>query len=160
VPKHEGEEDAEGAGDAVGVGQTPGQRCEDEEEGEEVGEGGVGAVPGVACFCGGGQSYCSCAAEEGAGEPRRGMGLTLVVYHGSEDFLRREEETRHLPYRHLKVHLRELEESLEEPGHAQRAVALLPRGDAAECAARVRVVPGKGYRGIHDGAGVRKCAAW
>ena len=46
----EGEPDSGGEGG--GVRDTPSNTSKEEEEGEEVSEGGVGAVPGIFCFCG------------------------------------------------------------------------------------------------------------
>ena len=41
-----------------------------------------------------------------------------VVVDLAEDFLGRDDQAHHLPYRHLKVHLGELEQPLEEARHA------------------------------------------
>lgn len=53
-----------------------------------------------------------------------GQERTLVIVHGPEHLLRREEQAGHLPHGHLEVHLGEFEESLEEPWHADGAVTL------------------------------------
>ena len=49
VPEYEDERGVQRLRDAVGVGEAPGERCEGEQEREQVGEGGVWAVVG---FCG------------------------------------------------------------------------------------------------------------
>lgn len=53
---HEYEEEGQSYDRAGGVRvrDSPGDACEEHEEGEEVREGGVGAVPGVFRFCRGG----------------------------------------------------------------------------------------------------------
>ena len=44
---------------------------------------------------------------------------TLVVINTPPYFLRRNKQRPHLPDRHLEVHLRKLEQALEEAWHAQ-----------------------------------------
>lgn len=74
---------ADGLREAVGISEAPGQRGQEEEEGEEVGKGGVGAV--VCVF------------------------RLFVVEHVPEHLLRCYQQMRHLPYGELEVHLREFE---------------------------------------------------
>lgn len=54
VHEHEEEGQSYGCAGGVRVRYSPGYACEEHEEGEQVREGGVGAVPGVFRFCGGG----------------------------------------------------------------------------------------------------------
>ena len=82
--KDEEEREAQGGGEGGGGGDAPGDAGEEHEEGEEVGEGRVGAVVGVFRL--------------------------LVVVDGAEDFFRGEEEGRHFPDCHFKVHLGEFED--------------------------------------------------
>lgn len=53
----------------------------------------------------------------------------MVVY-GPEDLLRRNNQVQHLPQGHLKVHLRKLEQALEEARHADALIAARGRGAA------------------------------
>ena len=46
-----------------------------------------------------------------------------MVIYASKDFLGSYQQTPHLPYGHLEIHLGELEEALEEARHAE---AILP----------------------------------
>lgn len=50
---HEDEDQhyAQRLAEAVGIGEAPGERGEDQEEGEQVGEGRIGAVPSVLGLC-------------------------------------------------------------------------------------------------------------
>lgn len=71
--------------------------------------------------------YCTGLADEGGGGLERGREQsTHVVVYGSKDLLGGDYQARHLPHGHLKVHLRELEEALEEAWGAYAAVS--PRG--------------------------------
>lgn len=67
------------------VRDPPREARQEHEEGEEVGEAGIGPVPGVLRL--------------------------FVVVDGAEDLFGADEQGRHLPDGHLKVHGRELEES-------------------------------------------------
>ncbi len=48
--KHEQQRQPQGGGERGRGGDTPGDAGEEHEEGEQVGEGGVGAVVGVFCL--------------------------------------------------------------------------------------------------------------
>jgi hypothetical protein len=71
-----------------------------------------------------------------------------VVVYASEDFLRSYYETRHLPYGHLKVHLRKLEEALEEARHMETLISRRRR--ASKRRRGCGVVPRKRNVRIHD----------
>jgi hypothetical protein len=79
----------------------------------------------------------------------------MVVYR-PEHLFGRYEETRHLPDGHFKVHLRELEESLEETRHTRgisprrRRRRRRRRSYAAEGRRGGGVLPREGYVRIHD----------
>jgi hypothetical protein len=64
---------------------------------------------------------------------------TYMVVYRAKDLLRSYDQAHHLPDGHLKVHLRELEQALEETRHMK---ALVPRRRRApECRRADRVVP-------------------
>jgi len=121
---YEDEEESQANGCAYGVGvcYSPGYTGQEHEEGKEVGEGRVGAVPGVLGLCGRCQDYA--ATNDGRveayvsggvlafGFSQPGREVTYMVVYRLEDFLRRYQKACHLPYCHLEVHLWELEQSI------------------------------------------------
>ena len=96
--------------------EAPSKRCEKLERREEVSEGRVGAVVGFGCLFLGKQSARKMQWLVA------GRGTDVVVY-GAEDLLGRNHQGHHLPDCHLEIHLRELEEALEEARHSQLASA-------------------------------------
>ncbi len=61
--KDEEQREANGGGDGGGGGDAPCDAGKEHEEGEEVGEGGVGAMPGIFRFCGGGVRFSKIRGE-------------------------------------------------------------------------------------------------
>ena len=136
---HEYKEQGQAHDSAEGwcVGKAPGECGKKKEEGEEVGERGIGPVPGVFCFW---ETRCqyggSCEGGNGEKVPivralehtyvsitrsvsiqakaAPGPGVTYMVIYRLEDLLGRNQQRRHFPDGHFKVHLRELEESNRE----------------------------------------------
>jgi len=68
---------------------------------------------------------------------------TFVIVHGLEDSLWLPQQTRHLPDRHLKVHLREFEQPLEKTRHSQA------RTPVSAITRRTSVLSRDGNMGIH-----------
>lgn len=108
--------------EAVGVCEAPGEGRQDQEEGEEVGEGGVGAV---VCFCCLFLRYVLGRSTKSVPRGYTRVGNAYVVVYLPKDLLRRYDQAHNLPDGHFKVHLRELEEPLEEARHAD---FIAPRG--------------------------------
>lgn len=50
MDKDEEDGEAEDGTEVRGIGEAPSEGCEEEEEGEKVGEGGIGTMPGVFGF--------------------------------------------------------------------------------------------------------------
>jgi len=124
VGEEEDEGDMQGLGEGLGVGGAPGEGGETEQKREEVCEGGVWPVVGFGgLFLGErGRSLAQvCVGVQGA--------TTYVVVDLPKHLFRREQKAHNLPHGHLKVHLRELEQPLEEAGHAG-FVAARGRGGA------------------------------
>ncbi len=89
MPEHEDECYADGAEGAAGVGEAPGKAGQEEEEGEEVGEGWVGAVVGGFGLFLDGVSI--------KGGDKGGRVEKYVVVNVAEDFLGGYYEVGHLP---------------------------------------------------------------
>ena len=109
-----------GCADGVGVCNAPRYAGQKHEEGEKVGEGGVGSMPCVFRFCyslserGGWVASQRCertflgdgvSGEDSGGGCRK----SYVIVDRSEDLLWRYKEACHLPDCHLEIHLGEFE---------------------------------------------------
>jgi hypothetical protein len=84
-----------------------------------------------------------------------------VVVYRSEDLLWSYDQAHHLPDGHLKVHLRELEQALEEARHVEALITRRRR--AAECRRGCGVVPWEGdvrIHGVQEDEYVVTVASW
>jgi hypothetical protein len=140
MAEYKDEGDLDDARSSIGICQTPSDRGEEEKEGQEVGKGGIGAVPCV---------FGLLLRRLLVTEERAGRRRTCMIVYRPEHLFGSYNETRHLPDCHFKVHLRKFEQSFEKSRHTGR---ISPRGRGWSYATkrgRSGVLPRERYMRIH-----------